>query len=1799
MTTRLFRGADLDRASERDEAFDAIAEGGRYRLDPAVAAAIWEQVSREAIGQDGLVDDAQARQRFHQVAALVAVRGGRLQRDPGRVTRVAMEALGGEARGDGFGRQIPGKATEVEAWARGLDADDALPHRGEVSTLLASMAAPASAAPRDSERGLVRVAAREQALRMAIRGEVLTIADLLSLDPGAIEVVADDAARARLGAAGVRGMQEGQVVYVHPDVVRPGSEEGRYLIAHELVHYAQRRLPAALDRGPRAAESEATSLGRAYARGGGLVRPSVGLPASGAANEDPTPEDDKLLADPPALARTVGMFAVAYRPTAAVKWVGGVDKKRQALAAVLLNLVGPSGYSVKLLNEMIAAQGGLGSVDASGHLDGKATQDDRVSEFTVRAGLMLSLAQWLTAAPRSLKITLTPANLETLQGGVDATATWDDVHDALPGWMSSSLYGGFMGVTQKSLLARYGKALRAATEQPGEPSAKALVAVRAEVLHALEVPVYALEAIRTDARLVNEPAYRVLWDLPAIEAGSKAVVATAGDDRPPAVMPGLLFLTDAVSDAALARRAISDAAARKQLLARFATKLSLRSLPTDGDMTLRDGATKAARPPLGSSLTSYPQLEAPFFDTPKGGDRELVMSIEFPDVFKAFRGYVYQWELIHVPQDDIKKLSDTADDRSQGGDHPGQLDVLSGRLARDAQYGSTDIQRSLGSITNLLGPPGLGATSLATANAMLRAIGTVISTFIETLFKPRYEKTMPFANDGLYVVRCISWPQPSDRSVIDRAPSVSWLPVWVRPAQDMAKLRAHQDDKLRVGAGERLQEIAEQLADPKLSTADRAALAEEERQIEISLRGKGDDQLAAEQQQLREALGKEQDAYKREQLQKRIDEIETIVKLRGDRLAGASTDGTLEGVTRVQAAFVSDTAQSIRPLFEVFQRSAGKTVVYHAVDSTTKRSGHRDGEGGSREDAIADAIRNLLESDQGYGRGYVTLTIPPAPGSARGAAAIQRTVRIEKSTGALMMEALGNLATVASIAAVAAAPFTGGASLALLVPIGVVGAIPSAYRLIDRGSQGTLRFDMATAMDVVNILGAAVGAGQAGAAGKAALQGMQLGRGWMILGLGSDGLGMLVAGAGVIDEIRELSKDPNLPPGLRNARIAQIVGNQLIQLGIAVGAQLYMHGKTQAEGFGGNKRPVETHAPIEQALQDTFRVAVGPAGADISVYRDAAGKEVAGAGVEIRYALDGYGLPTELRVIAGPGAGASEILVHARAAKVMLEYQGLGGYLRNLLDRVVTMFKGDRMPKAGSRAWEAKLELEKLPRAIAQVYADVQAGKLTPEAASSRVDDLRAQIKKYEQALNEVGGGKGFIAAHDDVTRAAQGKGYPAAPRDHFYFEKPDGSYQLQRTADTAAPPQHVELRGGKWVLALGEAPVALDVTQLRSNLASKLGVAPDKIVLHDDATAAEPRVTAASGGYDIHYRAGAHEAQVVAIAETMRALTPARYAELATRLTTPELRTLASQFTVGDLGALEAVMPRGQLAAFYQSPDMGAPGLRVVYDAATHPRIHGVKDWVTFEAGQKDTGHWRRTLGELREAQRVVASDPTVVVEVGGDVNPPVKTRQVSPQGTPQKAQSFDLTVKDKASGVVKASIESTTVDNPVTSAAGLTEAMRHVTSKITSRAHEPVDAPGHTSGTPLPIPGQKEAVIHLELFQGEFNPATETMAPASGIPAGTMPAHTPNQKSLVLDGRGGYRFQDYAPNRPSGADFVPSTYQGQPNPGNIVESVLANLNANRYANPALLSRIRLVGLDGTPIAEFVSQPSGRWTRP
>jgi hypothetical protein len=99
-------------------------------------------------------------------------------------------------------------------------------------------------------------------------------ADLASLAPrlglDAVVVRADATARAVTESQDARGVALGATVYLHPDRVRPGTAEGREVLAHELVHVAQSRLVPEIHDGTAdrdAAEQEAASLAPRIAAG--------------------------------------------------------------------------------------------------------------------------------------------------------------------------------------------------------------------------------------------------------------------------------------------------------------------------------------------------------------------------------------------------------------------------------------------------------------------------------------------------------------------------------------------------------------------------------------------------------------------------------------------------------------------------------------------------------------------------------------------------------------------------------------------------------------------------------------------------------------------------------------------------------------------------------------------------------------------------------------------------------------------------------------------------------------------------------------------------------------------------------------------------------------------------------------------------------------------------------------------------------------------------------------------------------------------------------------------------------------------------------------------------------------------------------------------------------------------------------------------------------------------------------------------------------------------------------------------
>jgi aminopeptidase N len=156
--TRWMHPPELDRERKRDH-FDPVVEGARHALARELSLAIWDRVCADATDSAGRRDMEQAQQRFHELAARIAARGGRLRPDVGRVTRVGVE-LNGDSRGpwntDELRPRVPGRETlfavEARRWSKAGDAAPAeadqamgrreLPGASEVARAMAALQTP-------------------------------------------------------------------------------------------------------------------------------------------------------------------------------------------------------------------------------------------------------------------------------------------------------------------------------------------------------------------------------------------------------------------------------------------------------------------------------------------------------------------------------------------------------------------------------------------------------------------------------------------------------------------------------------------------------------------------------------------------------------------------------------------------------------------------------------------------------------------------------------------------------------------------------------------------------------------------------------------------------------------------------------------------------------------------------------------------------------------------------------------------------------------------------------------------------------------------------------------------------------------------------------------------------------------------------------------------------------------------------------------------------------------------------------------------------------------------------------------------------------------------------------------------------------------------------------------------------------------------------------------------------------------------------------------------------------------------
>jgi Domain of unknown function (DUF4157) len=239
--TRAFRGDDRDPARVRARDFDPIAEGEKYALAPAVSLAVWNRARREATDARGECDEMRARERFHEFAARIAARGGRLVPDVGALTRVGAEAphgARGGPRSREFGPRAPGRTTlvlaEAERWGAADRAASDLDERAaqEAHSQGARQAYETESSPTPQHAPSAEEPAAPRPLDAALGHR---LGALFGFDFARTRVVPDSPE----ATGATKAVTKDGQVHFRAGEYRPDTTGGSWLIAHELVHVVQ------------------------------------------------------------------------------------------------------------------------------------------------------------------------------------------------------------------------------------------------------------------------------------------------------------------------------------------------------------------------------------------------------------------------------------------------------------------------------------------------------------------------------------------------------------------------------------------------------------------------------------------------------------------------------------------------------------------------------------------------------------------------------------------------------------------------------------------------------------------------------------------------------------------------------------------------------------------------------------------------------------------------------------------------------------------------------------------------------------------------------------------------------------------------------------------------------------------------------------------------------------------------------------------------------------------------------------------------------------------------------------------------------------------------------------------------------------------------------------------------------------------------------------------------------------------------------------------------------------------------
>ena len=887
----------------------------------------------------------------------------------------------------------------------------------------------------------------------------------------------------------------------------PGSTDGRRLLAHELVHVVQQRQGRA--GGTPANEDEARFEDEAD-RGAEQALAGVPVgPVSAFLRKDA--QYQKGTGDPPDSTVRASLTWFEFTTESSATFEPG-DKGLQVMAMILKNLLGPK-YTAEardrieavLTPEWCRTWNNIDTVKDGDRFPGALLTPEQLNRI-IAAG-----------AQAKAPISLAPEKQQYLELGLTSHKAYREIAGVFAKWFTRDIFD--------TVVANHVYLLQRVASGAGDAT---------DIGRAIGDAVDAVEAIRRDTNLVGHDGYSYLW--PRDKAKPPAIVS---EDTVPRVDAAASLITYAEARPRTARAAASpnDTAARKTLLDGFVAAYDIKQLrqTKKGDVGLRDFPSTFTAPPYPSTLTVYPPLDNGLYGSTRA-DYGFEMALQFPNVFSTFQFHDYDFKAFRVPDDKLVNAAAAVKGPGRSASH---WDTMTGRLARDKRYAEADVRAYGDSLWEQLGPPGL-SVSPTKITAALRYIGTVVGSLIEAIFDPSDVARFKFEDEGLYVVRCVATYDPGGEMALRRPPSVAWVILFPRSPELLAEQHLQTFTGEQDQAKKRIDEIDKAL--PSVKDAKHKGELEDERKQLVATIG-GVEGLLTYQ---REMFAKSKD----QRAQDRVGEIDKILGTRAARGFDKSTE-------RLPATFVNDAGQVIDLLIEVKVSNQVGDVADYAVNDATTPGSVSATRRGNRHDAIVAALKAIFE-DSDYGRGRATVLLDG------GYVALDiATV----SSGKLFMEALANTATILSIVAIALAPATGGESMVLMMPAMIIGAIPSVYNIVKRGLvDKTLHADLALAMDIVNVVGAAVGVGAETRAGMQAVRlGTAAGKVIVVLGVGAMGAGVLVMGASIVEQLEAVR---TMPEGLQQAEVIKIISSAMLNAGILMGGLLAAHARGRSGGEG-------------------------------------------------------------------------------------------------------------------------------------------------------------------------------------------------------------------------------------------------------------------------------------------------------------------------------------------------------------------------------------------------------------------------------------------------------------------------------------------------------------------------------------------------------------------------------------------------------------------------------------------------------